>query len=546
MACSQSNPLDQKVNLELENVSIRTTLNKIENQVEVNFAFGNINELDKKISASYSNKTVRRILNDVLQPNDLDYKVVGGNVTVFVSKKKLKKTSNTPVEKSDYSVSGYVYDKETGEVLIGATVYEPKNYMGTTTNSFGFFSLKLPNGKHELVVSFIGFEEQKVVVGKARQLKIFLSPAKTTLQEVVVTVDKDKEIIESATLGKIELNVVEINSIPAIGGEADVLKTITLLPGVKSGVDASSGFYVRGGGPDQNLILLDGVPLYNPYHLWGFLSTFNSDAINNIEITKGAFPARYGGRLSSVLDITMKDGNNQKWQKDLTIGLLSAKALVSGPVIKDKSSIMIGARRTYADLIVEPILNTRYSEPEYKLRTGYNFTDLNLKYNYKLSENDRLYVSGFYSRDRLFLREKYTESTSSETIEGKGLIEQGWGNGTASFRWNHIFSNKLFANSTAYYSDYRYFTNTESSVSMNSEKRENSINYTSRISDFAIKQDYEYYPNNRHTLRFGAGVIQHIFEPGINSSFVETGENTIENKTGEKNRITRIGCLYRR
>ncbi len=533
IACSQSNFLDIEIDLKLENVSIKAALQKIEQQAHVDIAFGNSKEMEKNITASYSNKTVRDILDNVLHKNGLDYKVVGGNVTVFVSKEKLKETSDTYIEKPDYSVSGHVYDKETGEVLIGATIYEPVLHKGTSTNNFGFFSLKLPGGKHELIISFLGFEEQKVVVDRAQILSISLPLAKTTLKEVIVTVDKNEEVIQSAALGKIELTVAEINSIPAVGGESDVLKTITLLPGIKSGVDASSGFYVRGGGPDQNLILLDGVPLYNPYHLWGFLSTFNSDAINNLEITKGAFPARYGGRLSSILDITLREGNSLKWEKDLTIGLLSTKALVSGPVVKDKSSIMIGARRTYADLIVAPILNASYSGNGFRTRTGYSFTDLNLKFNYKLSERDRLFVSGFYSRDILFLSEKFTESTSNETIENTSLISQGWGNGTASFRWNHLFSNKLFVNSTAYFSDYRYFTNTESRVLINSDKEENSMDYTSRISDFAIKQDYEYYPNNRHTFRFGAGFIQHRFEPGINSIFIETGENRVENRVGE-------------
>ena len=195
-----------------------------------------------------------------------------------------------------------------------------------------------------------------------------------------------------------ELKVEEINAIPAAVGEVDVLKAITFLPGIKQGVDAASGFYVRGGSSDQNLILLDGVPLYNPYHLWGFLSTFNADVINNIELTKGSFHAKYGGRLSSVLDITMKDGNNQKWDKELSVGLLSAKAKVSGPIVKDKSSIMVTVRRTYADLLVAPIRNARNKTASDALKENYSFTDFNLKYNYKFSKKDRLYVSGFTAK----------------------------------------------------------------------------------------------------------------------------------------------------
>ena len=534
VVCSQSNRLSQKVSFELEDVSIKAALKKIEKQAEVNFAFGNLTQLDKKINGSYSNKTVQHILEDLLHPNGLDFKVVGNNVTIFVSKKKLKKIGKIIEPNPNYSVSGYIYDASTGEALIGATVHEPISYTGTTTNQFGFFSLQLPHGKNELVVSYIGFEEQKIIVEKAEQLKISLSVSGATLQEVIVTVNKNEEVVESATLGKMELKVAEINAIPAAVGEVDVLKAITFLPGIKQGVDAASGFYVRGGSSDQNLILLDGVPLYNPYHLWGFLSTFNADAINNIELTKGSFPAKYGGRLSSVLDITMKDGNNQKWDKELSVGLLSAKAKISGPVVKDKSSIMVTARRTYADLLVAPIRNARNKTATDALKENYSFTDINLKYNYKFSENDRLYVSGFYSRDKYRLGNTSKSTIDGNSFESKTERNQGWGNAIASMRWNHLFSQEMFVNTTAYFSNYNYFTQEKFENNNPDFTQNNNIEYSSKINDFGFKQDYEFFPNNKNKIRFGAGVIQHFFEPGVNFRRIQTGQNDIERKIGNK------------
>ena len=526
LACSQTSVLDKQLSLNLENVTIKTALQEIEQEGAVSIAFSNLAALDKKITAQYTKKTIKYILEDLLPANGLDYKVIGSNITIFSSKKKALELSSVRKENEGYSVSGYVYDAATGEALIGATVYEEETYMGTSTNNFGFFSLQLTLGQHNLIFSFIGFEEQKITVNKSQQLKVNLLAASSLLEEIVVTVDKNEEVVQSSTIGKLELKVSEINAIPAAVGEVDVLKAITLLPGIKQGVDAASGFYVRGGSPDQNLILMDGVPLYNPYHLWGFLSTFNADAINNIELTKGTFPARYGGRLSSVLDITMKDGNNQKWDKELSVGLLSAKAKVSGPLIKDKSSLMITARRTYADLIIVPIRNAQQKSAEDAPKEAYNFMDFNLKYNYKFSEKDRLYVSGFYSRDKYAFKNKNTTSESERN--------QGWGNAIASARWNHLFSPKMFVNTTAYFSNYNYFTQEKFKNLDASFVQENNIEYDSKINDFGIKQDYEFFPNNHHKIRFGLSYIQHYFTPGVNFSRLQTGEEDFNLKTGNE------------
>ncbi len=528
---SQNNNLNKKISVSFNNITLTDAFVQIEKKSDISFAYNSsLKELKQKITKKYSEKPVNYILDDILKNTSLEYKLIGNKITIY--KKKQKSSSIT--------ISGYIYDTKNGEVLIGCSIYDPVNKMGATTNVYGFYSLTVPKNKNNTIVfSFIGYESQKIDLSVLKNKQdIRLVPVLNELAEVVVSTTRINDKVISNKMSVIKLNTKEINSIPAIGGEVDVLKAITLLPGVKQGVDGSSGFYVRGGGPDQNLILLDGVPLYNPYHLWGFLSTFNSDAINNIEITKGAFPARYGGRLSAVLDITTKDGNNQKWQKDITIGLLSAKASVSGPLVKDKSSIMVSARRTYADLIVVPILKMQNSHKDVKTKQGYNFTDFNLKYNYKLTKNDRLFVSGFYSKDKYYYETKveniYEEATTSENTQKN----QGWGNIVGSVRWNHIFGDKLFLNTTAYYSSYDYYTNNfYNSTSTNTDfmpNKKNSIEFVSKIDDIAIKQDYHYYPNNKHKIKFGIGGIYHAFNPGVTAYFSETDKQTIDNSTGNK------------
>ena len=514
----QNKELDQKITITLnDKVTVREALEIMESKTEIKFAYNDFENLNKKVSVNYTNKTLRFILKDVLKKAELTYKVVGSKVIILETKNKI-------------TLSGHIIDGENGEALIGAKIYAPEIGEGAVSNTFGYFSFSLPTGVHKVTISFVGFQKQIIEVNKSKTVKIEMIP-RGNLATVVVTGKKKDEVIQSSGIGKIELTSTEIKNVPAIGGEVDVLKVVALLPGVKSGVEGSSGFYVRGGSSDQNLILLDGVPLYNPYHLWGFLSTFNADAINNMEITKGAFPARYGGRLSSVLDITMNEGNTKKWESNLTVGLLSAKGFVSGPLVKDKGSMMLSARRTYADLIIVPILAFQNKDPESKVKQGYNFSDVNLKLNYRLTKKDRLLFSGFYSRDKFYFDSK----TTDKTIPSTELLQknQGWSNTIGSLRWNHLFGPKLFLNTTAYYSGYNFYTdNLYELTSKNTEllpESKKSAEYSSDIADFSFRQDYQYLPNNNHTIRFGAGGIYHSFTPGVNSFFSETGKQTINN-----------------
>ncbi len=524
---AQTNPLDKTITVTFENITIKEAFNILKNRANISFAYNaNIKELNKKVNKKFTNTTVAKILDSLLKPNNLEYRRVGKNITIY----------KAVGRKNKITVSGYVFDAETGEALIQCNVYDKKSMTGVVTNNFGYFSLSLPNSNSPriIVFSYLGYETQEMASsGKGTVLNIKLTPKQTDLNEVTIEAEKNNKEILSSEMGKMSMKAAEINAIPAIGGETDVLKAITLLPGIKQGVDGSSGFYVRGGGPDQNLILLDGVPLYNPYHLWGFLSTFNADAINNIEVTKGAFPARYGGRLSSVLDITMKDGNSLKWDKDVTVGLLSAKFMVSGPIKKDVSSIMITARRTYADLIYMPIYRMQNSDKENIVKRGYNFTDINLKYNYKFSEKDRFFISTYFSRDKYFDEQKNKEPVEDgENIQTQKR-DEGWGNITASARWNHLLGQKLFMNTTMYFSGYNYYTNDfykyESLEPEEIPNKENRVEYTSRIEDITIKQDYQFFPSDMHQVRFGIGSVFHYFKPGISVFASETGKETIEN-----------------
>ncbi len=530
---AQTKTLDQTVKLKIKEGTTLDVLHQIEKQANVNFIYNpNDLALNKLFTFRKKERTIKMVLSQVFEKSPITYKADGNQIILYKTQsKKINYRVNKPPQKTKNLVlSGYLLDATSGEAMIAASIYEQTSFVATTTNNFGFFSLTLPPGAHTIVVSFIGYETQEIKVKETKQITIKLQPTTNELTEVVVSATKAKveaeDPVKSAQIGVMRISANKLKSIPALAGEADVLKAITLLPGIKPGVEGAAGFYVRGGGPDQNLILLDGVPMYNPYHLFGLLSTFNPDAINNIEVTKGAFPARYGGRLSSVLDIITKDGNNQKWEKKISLGLLSAKASINGPLIKDKSSISISARRTLLDLLIAPIAAER--ERGFKRVTTYNFGDVNLKYNYKISNKDKLYVSGFYSRDALKIREKTKDEGSA--IQ-KLRNREGWQNGFGSFRWNHLFNDKLFLNTTAYYSNYNYFTTERKEVESQDETLVSNVlqeeEYRSKINDIAIKQDYHYYLNQQHNIRFGGSVIFHNFKPGVSTLYQKTGEETI-------------------
>ncbi len=424
-----------------------------------------------------------------------------------------------------FTISGYIKDKNTGEVLIGANIYNKENYQGTTSNNYGFYSLTLPADSMKLVFSYVGYQSMEVSLNLNKDTEINIG-----LQDVValdeIVISGREEIQEVTQMSKINVPIAQIKAMPAFLGEVDVLKVLQLLPGIQSGTEGSSGLYVRGGGPDQNLILLDGVPIYNASHLFGFFSVFNADAINNVDLIKGGFPARYGGRLSSVIDITMKEGNHEKLRGEGAIGLISSKLTLEGP-INENTTFLVSGRRTYIDLLARPLIKASTEGDE---TAGYYFFDLNAKINHKFSNNDRVYLSGYFGNDDAYSRLKESYNSGGGNVSYEDEFGLNWGNIIAALRWNHVFNPKFFSNLTLTYSRYRFdiFENHEEerNTSTGVENEEESIAYFSGIRDFAAKADFEFIPNPSHYIRFGVSGINHTFNPGILSY-----KSTVESDT---------------
>lgn len=435
-----------------------------------------------------------------------------------------------------FTLSGYIEDKGSGEKMISANVYIDSTYTGTTTNAYGFYSMTLSSGIYTIVFSYTGYTpvKKKIVLDKDISMNISME---TNNQLEGVEISAQVENIELNTqMSIVKVPIKSIKNLPAIMGETDVLKALQLLPGVQSGTEASSGLYVRGGGPDQNLILLDGAPLYNVSHLFGFFSVFNADAINNVELIKGGFPARYGGRLSSVLNINMKEGNMHSFHGTATIGSIASRLTLEGPIIKNKMSFIISGRRTYADYFIQPLIRLAN---EYS-KQGYYFYDLNIKVNYKISNNDRLYISTYLGKDDF-----YNDITPYEYLyDGVKYTREAtsgfnWGNKLGVLRWNHMFNKKLFANTSVTYSQYDYISgSTEKNSEVNGDsiiETNNAYKYLSGINDFAMKIDFDYLPAPNHYVKFGISEIYHQFHPGA-ANFVafQTGVLDIDSFAGNQ------------
>ena len=393
-----------------------------------------------------------------------------------------------------YTISGFIQDFNSGESLIGVSIYESKSFKGTSTNQYGFYSLTLDKGEYEIVYSFIGYKTitKKITLDRNIRTNISLKTDAILTKEVIVEGERLDKNVASSNMSQVKLKVESVKELPVILGEVDVLKSAQLLPGIQSGGEGNSGLYVRGGGPDQNLILLDEAVVYNAAHLFGFFSVFNADAIKDMNIIKGGMPAEYGGRLSSVIDITMKDGNNKRFQADGGIGLLSSRLTLQGPIQKEKSSFIVSGRRTYIDVLAQPFMN----EENAFSGSGYYFYDLTTKVNYKLSDKNRLYLSGYFGRDVF-------DFINSDNGIG---ISIPWGNATTSLRWNHLFNDKLFVNTSVIFTDYRF--------QFNIAQSDFEFKIYTGINDWNTKVDFLYQPNQRNTIRFGTNYTYHKFIPG--------------------------------
>jgi hypothetical protein len=399
-----------------------------------------------------------------------------------------------------FTISGTISDAETGESLIGAAIMVDGTHTGTVTNVYGFYSLTLPQDTYSLSYGFIGYTKiiRSIDLSSNQKIDVELSPSSITIGMAEVQTEKDAvENVESVEMSKVRMSMDAIRRIPAFMGEVDVIKAIQMLPGVQTVGEGNSGFYVRGGAVDQNLILLDEGTVYNASHLLGFFSVFNSDAIKDVQLYKGGIPARYGGRLSSVLDIRMKEGNSKKFSGAGGVGTVSSRLTLESPYANGRGSFLVSGRRTYADVF------TLLSKKQEVRDTKLYFYDLNLKANYKLSDNDHLYLSGYFGRD----------------VSGFGdLFGIEWGNATGTVRWNHIYNERLFSNVTFIYSNFDYL--------LKQEIENFGFRWESYIKDLSVKADYNYFLNPTNTIRFGVSAIKHKIDPGYARG---TGDNSMIN-----------------
>lgn len=404
-------------------------------------------------------------------------------------------TSNaTYADKTRFTISGYVRDSISGESLPGATLYLKETQRSVITNTYGFYSIAADEGIYTVILAFPGYHSKEVIIDLHRNVTsdFNMQPLVIQGETVEISAERSEKNTRDAQMGKIDLEVEKMKSLPALLGETDILKVLQLLPGVKSAGEGNSGFYVRGGGPDQNLVLLDEAVVYNASHLLGFFSVFNPDAVKNVSLIKGGMPAQYGGRLASVVDISMKEGNSKKFKGSGGLGYIASRLTLEGPIAKDKASYMISARRTFIDLFLrKPFI----SEDSPINGNSYYFYDVNGKINYTLSRNDRLFLSGYLGKDVFNFK-------SSETGFN---VKIPWGNSTASLRWNHLFNEKLFVNTSLIFTDYNFeFGATQSSFD---------FKFFSGIRDYTFKTDFSYFPVILHNVKFGAEYIRHRFTP---------------------------------
>lgn len=452
------------------------------------------------------------------------------------------------------TISGYVMDAASKETLIGATVIDKTSGKGCATNSYGFYTLTLDQGQVDLQVSYVGYTQQSRSLDLKENLSLnFMLETNTTLEEVVVEGTRATVSARSPQMSVVELPVQQIKSIPTLFGEADVLKAIQLLPGVQNGSEGSAGMYVRGGGPDENLLLLDGVPVYNVNHMMGFFSVFNPDALKNVTLYKGSFPARFGGRLSSVVDIRMKEGDMQQYHGNVSVGLISSKLNFEGPIVKDKLSFNLSFRRTYSDLLMKPALwIARHAEKDMsKLKAGYYFYDFNGKLNWKISDKDRLYLSFYSGDDAIYFGVKYRDYAyeNVQYTDNMGLNWK-WGNKVSALRWNHVMSQQLFMDASVNYTQYRHNLGMEIKEEANYPNyntlvfNEYNMAYKSGINDLTAKVDFDYTPLPNHEIRFGGSYTYHQFRPEVQSLKITDGDFNVDTIVGSSNVFAHETALY--
>lgn len=509
---TQAQKAETKLSFSIRNATLEEFVKRIENSTGFSFIYGEEVKINHRLTLDVKQKTIPEILDLAFANEPVKYQITGRHI--LLQKKKQK-----PVSRK-FTISGYVTDGTSSETLIGANILESRQQQGTTTNPYGFYSITLPAGETELSFSYLGYttRQYRLELSKDTLINVLMQD-NNQLEEVVIVSDKAEAGITATQMGAQEIPIAQIKNTPSILGEADVMKTIQLMPGVQAGVEGSAGLYVRGGGPDQNLILLDGVPVYNVDHLFGFFSVFTPEAVKKVTLFKSSFPARFGGRLSSVVDVRSNDGDMKKYHGTLSVGLLSSKIQLEGPIIRDKTSFNISARRSYIDLIAKPFM------PKDD-KISYYFYDINAKINHKFSDRSRLFLNFYNGKDSYYF--KTTDSSSSMY---KDKMSLNWGNTIATARWNYIFNQKLFSNTTVAYNKYRMDANSTVYTKTNliesiSESNYHS-NYHSGICDWSYLIDFDYNPTPAHHIKFGTGYLHHDFRPEVATSKIQEKEDGI-------------------
>ena len=433
-----------------------------------------------------------------------------------------------------YTISGSVTDSASGETLIGAAVMDLRSGKGALTNDQGRFSLTLKSDSVRLRVTYVGYQPIfEDLVLKSNQKRTFRMHSSVELKTVVVTSER-VDNARSSQMSAISVPIEQLKSVPVLFGEADLVKALQLLPGVQSGSEGNSGFYVRGGGPDENLFLLDGVPLYNVSHMGGFFSAFNTDAVKNVTLYKGSFPARFSGRLSSVLDVTTNNGNDKQLHGSGSIGFISAKLNLEGPLKSERTTFSLSGRRTYADFLLQPLVKRLADRRQYKLRAGYYFYDVNGKLTHRFSDRSRLFASYYMGSDVIYTR---IRTLATDVQEQYLNFDTRWGNIVASARWNYELTPKLFMNITGAYTRYSnnvgvaYETETLATDDADSQTSEFQMDYLSKINDYSLRADFDFTPNPDHLVKFGSSFIHHLFQPEVASAHLNAYSAEVMNSS---------------
>ncbi len=504
-------PLETKLDYKVEDQTVENALYELISSSKVSIIISN-NLLPKNIKVSLDVKeaTVKNILESILKETKLTYQIVGNQIVIVKQPE--------PVIKRKYTLSGFIENKETGEKIVNAGIYDSKTQIGALSNEYGFFSLTLPEGEVELVCSYLGYQTFTTTILHSQNQKLNISLNHTFLKEIVITAKNDSVFVESPSLNSDYLMMDNVNKLPSLGGESDVVRLTHLLPGIQTGADGVGGISVRGGNVDQNLFLLDGVPVYNPHHAIGIYSIYNSSAIRSAELIRGPFPAKYGGRISSVMDVRTKEGNMKESSVDLDMGLTSMKLKLEGPIKTDKTSYFISGRQSLFHLYSIPLTRRIREDNGIDGFISYSFFDLNLKLNHKISESDHFYISYYRGSDNFTDENTFQRTASPDFLFDIDDFETiSWGNEIGSFRWNHVFNPKLFANITLTYSRYFYeasnlvaIRTSQDSIFLNA--RTGDFENESRNRDLAGSIEFDYALNENHLLEFGLNATYHRFK----------------------------------